>query len=68
LPRRQKITEPGLTKQQIHLKVVGETARHEHANRTSSEDAILFSMNDAPALKPFGLFREASQGASHIGM
>jgi len=40
LPRRQKITEPGLAKQQIQ------------------SDAILFSMNDAPVLKPFGLFRE----------
>jgi len=50
LPRRQKITEPGLAKQQIQ------------------SDAILFSMNDAPVLKPFGLFREEGQGVSHIGM
>ena len=41
---------------------------HEHANRSSSEDAILFSMNDAPVLEPFGLFREEGQGVSHIGM
>jgi gentisate 1,2-dioxygenase len=50
MPRRQKITEPGLAKQQIQ------------------SDAILFSMNDAPVLKPFGHFREEGQGVSHIGM
>jgi len=50
LPRRQKITEPGLAKQQIQ------------------SDAILFSMNDAPVLKPFGLLGEVGQGVSHIGM
>ncbi len=31
---------------------------HEHANDSSTEEAILFSMNDAPILKPFGLYRE----------
>jgi len=50
MPRRQKITELGLAKQQIQ------------------SAAILFSMNDAPVLKPFGLFREEDQGVSHIGM
>jgi len=32
---------------------------HRHMN-TSSDDAILFSMNDAPALKALGLYREES--------
>jgi gentisate 1,2-dioxygenase len=75
MPRRQKITEPGLAKQQIQSEIWGRkttkspaTYWHEHANRSSSEDAILSSMNDAPVLKPFGLFREKGQGVSHIGM
>lgn len=33
-------------------------AWHEHANRSRSEEAILFSANDVPILKPFGLYRE----------
>jgi gentisate 1,2-dioxygenase len=41
---------------------------HEHANRSASEDAILFSMNDAPVLKPFGLYREEGPGESHMGL
>jgi gentisate 1,2-dioxygenase len=31
---------------------------HEHANGSSTEEAILFSMNDAPILRAFGLYRE----------
>jgi gentisate 1,2-dioxygenase len=31
---------------------------HRHMNRSSSEEAILFSMSDAPALKALGLYRE----------
>ncbi len=31
---------------------------HRHVNRSSSEEAILFSMSDAPALKALGLYRE----------
>jgi gentisate 1,2-dioxygenase len=31
---------------------------HEHANVSSSEEAILFSMHDVPVLKAFGLYRE----------
>jgi gentisate 1,2-dioxygenase len=31
---------------------------HEHANASSTEVAILFSMNDAPILRVFGLYRE----------
>lgn len=41
---------------------------HEHANRSASEDAILFSMNDAPVLKPFGLYREQGPGESHLAL
>ena len=31
---------------------------HRHRNRSSSDDAILFSMSDAPALKALDLYRE----------
>ncbi len=41
---------------------------HEHANTTSNDDAILFSMNDAPLLKPFGLYREQGAGKSGFGL
>lgn len=41
---------------------------HEHANRSSKDDAILFSMNDAPVLKPFGLYREEGKGESRLGL
>jgi len=34
---------------------------HEHANRSSKEEAILFSMHDLPILKAFGLYREEAQ-------
>lgn len=37
---------------------------HEHANRSAKEEAVLFSMNDAPVLKPFGLYREEGRPAS----
>jgi gentisate 1,2-dioxygenase len=33
---------------------------HRHSNGSSSEDAILFSMNDAPVLKALDLYREES--------
>jgi gentisate 1,2-dioxygenase len=41
---------------------------HEHANMSGTDDAILFSMNDAPVLKPFGLYREQGPGTSHLGL
>ncbi|MCZ6624923.1 MAG: cupin domain-containing protein [Deltaproteobacteria bacterium] len=41
---------------------------HEHANRSSKEEAILFSMHDAPVLKAFGLYREESQGNTNLGL
>ena len=31
---------------------------HEHANRSSKDEAILFSMHDSPILRAFGLYRE----------
>lgn len=41
---------------------------HEHANRSSKEDAVLFSLSDAPVLKPFGLYREEGRGESRLGL
>ncbi len=35
-------------------------ASHQHKNSSSSEDAILFSMNDSPVLQSLGLYREAT--------
>ncbi len=42
-------------------------AGHHHTNGSSSEDAILFSMNDSPVLKALGMYREASceEGEKH---
>jgi gentisate 1,2-dioxygenase len=37
---------------------------HEHTNRSSTEEAILFSMHDEPILKAFGLYREEAQQGS----
>ncbi|HZS64510.1 MAG TPA: cupin domain-containing protein [Xanthobacteraceae bacterium] len=33
-------------------------ARHQHINRSASEDALLFSVHDTPALRALGLYRE----------
>jgi len=38
--------------------IVPPWSRHEHANGSSSDEAILFSMTDEPILKAFGLYRE----------
>jgi gentisate 1,2-dioxygenase len=35
---------------------------HRHSNRAASEEAILFSMSDAPVLKSLGLYREEIVG------
>lgn len=35
---------------------------HHHVNRSSSDDAILFSMSDGPALKSLDLYREEAVG------
>jgi gentisate 1,2-dioxygenase len=37
---------------------------HEHANRSTKEEALLFSMHDRPILKAFGLYREEAQEES----
>ena len=37
-------------------------AWHEHANESSSEDAILFSVSDRPVLDALGLYREERRG------
>jgi gentisate 1,2-dioxygenase len=37
---------------------------HEHTNRSSTEEAILFAMHDEPILKAFGLYREEEQQGS----
>jgi len=37
---------------------------HEHANRSSTDEAILFSMHDEPILKAFGLYREEEKPES----
>ena len=34
---------------------------HEHANDSSTEETILFSMHDVPVLKAFGLYREEAK-------
>ena len=34
---------------------------HEHANASSGEEAILFSMHDEPVMRAFGLYREERQ-------
>lgn len=38
--------------------VVPSWALHEHANASSSEDAVLFSFHDLPAMRSLGLYRE----------
>ena len=37
---------------------------HEHANRSTKEEAILFSMHYLPILTAFGLYREEAQEES----
>ncbi|HXG53448.1 MAG TPA: cupin domain-containing protein [candidate division Zixibacteria bacterium] len=41
---------------------------HEHANTSPNEEALLFSMNDAPILDAFGLYREEGRGESYLGL
>ncbi len=35
---------------------------HEHANSSSKDEALLFSMHDTPVLRAFGLYREEGHG------
>jgi 1-hydroxy-2-naphthoate dioxygenase len=41
--------------------VVPNWSWHSHANRSASEDAVLFSMNDIPVYDAFGLYREQTE-------
>jgi gentisate 1,2-dioxygenase len=43
--------------------VVPNWAWHEHANNSTSDDAILFSVNDIPILNAFGLYREEPENS-----
>lgn len=38
-------------------------AWHEHVNRSKSDEAILFSVNDIPVLEAFGLYREEPENS-----
>jgi 1-hydroxy-2-naphthoate dioxygenase len=40
-------------------------AWHEHANRSKSEEAILFSVNDTPIVRAFHLYREEPEDSLH---
>ena len=40
---------------------------HEHANRSQTDEALLFSMHDKPVFDAFGLYREEGDGKSHFG-
>ena len=41
---------------------------HEHANRSAEDEAILFSMHDAPVLEAFGLHRRENMDEAGMGM
>lgn len=43
--------------------VIPNWAWHEHANRSKSDEAILFSVNDIPVLNAFGLYREEPENS-----
>jgi gentisate 1,2-dioxygenase len=40
-------------------------AWHEHFNRSKSEEALLFSVNDAPIVSAFGHYREEPENSLH---
>ncbi|HEY7163277.1 MAG TPA: cupin domain-containing protein [Candidatus Binatia bacterium] len=40
-------------------------AWHEHINRSQSDEAILFSVNDIPILRAFNLYREEPENSLH---
>jgi 1-hydroxy-2-naphthoate dioxygenase len=40
-------------------------AWHEHANRSKTEEAILFSVNDTPIVRAFHLYREEPEDSLH---
>ena len=43
--------------------VIPNWAWHEHVNRSKSDEAILFSVNDIPVLNAFGLYREEPENS-----
>ena len=43
--------------------VIPNWAWHEHINRSRSDEAILFSVNDIPVLNAFGLYREEPENS-----
>lgn len=43
--------------------VIPNWAWHEHVNRSHSEEAILFSVNDIPVMNAFGLYREEPENS-----
>ncbi len=45
--------------------VIPNWAWHEHLNRSKSEAAILFSVNDIPVMNAFGLYREEPENSLH---
>lgn len=45
--------------------VIPNWAWHEHLNRSKSEEAILFSVNDIPVMNAFGLYREEPENSLH---
>jgi hypothetical protein len=40
-------------------------AWHEHINRSKSDEAILFSVNDIPIVEAFNLYREEPENSIH---
>jgi gentisate 1,2-dioxygenase len=40
-------------------------AWHEHANRSKTDEAILFSVNDTPIVCAFNLYREEPEDSLH---
>jgi gentisate 1,2-dioxygenase len=42
-------------------------AWHEHVNRSKTEEAVLFSVNDTPIVGAFGHYREEPENSFHTG-
>jgi gentisate 1,2-dioxygenase len=40
-------------------------AWHEHVNRSKTQEAILFSVNDTPIVSAFGHYREEPENSLH---
>ena len=46
--------------------IVPNWAWHRHLNRSKTDDAILFSVNDIPVYQAFGLYREEPEDSLHM--